>query len=139
MRHSTKPDEFLWLYSMGKRFRVRAICTTEDEANEYMEKHSDTSLIACFGPFNVIADTYSGLRPTPADRGTARAIIAHMEQPQLLSCEDYGMDAPMGEDYITGESMPLSLVTREQGGHVRTLTLNPADVAALEDIVEVAQ
>jgi hypothetical protein len=27
----------------------------------------------------------------------------------------------MGEDYITGESMPLSLITREQGGHVRTL------------------
>ena len=169
MRHSTKPDEFLWLYSMGKRFRVRAICTTEDEANEYMEKHSDTSLIACFGPFNVIADTYSGLRPTPADRGTARAIIAHMEQPipcrycgkplhihslgwkhsenGYLTCNVSGMvqiaepkpDAPMGEDYITGESMPLSLVTREQGGHVRTLTLNPADVAALEDTVEAAQ
>jgi hypothetical protein len=62
-------------------------------------------------------------KPTPADRGTARAIIAHMEQPQLLSCEDYDPDAPMGEDYETGESMPLSLITREQGGHVRTLNL----------------
>src|ERR1039458_6136787 len=60
-------------------------------------------------------------QPTPADTGTARAIIAHMEQPQLLSCEDYDPDALMGEDYITGESMPLSLITREQGGHVRTL------------------
>jgi hypothetical protein len=88
-------------------------------------------------------------QPTPADRGTARAIIAHMEQPipcrycgkiwsslypvaiavnqiaepkpDTLTCEDYDPDAAMGEDYITGESMPLSLITREQGGHVRTL------------------
>ena len=117
-------------------------------------------------------------KPTPADRGTARAIIAHMEQPipcrhcgkplhihslgwkhsengyltcnvsgmvriaepkpDTLTCEDYdpdveaerkwiaGLDGAhpqMGEDYETGESMPLSLITREQGGHVRTLNL----------------
>lgn len=45
---------------MGKRFRVRAISDTENEANDYMERHDETALIACFGPLNVIANKYEG-------------------------------------------------------------------------------
>lgn len=61
MTHQTSTDEQLWIFSMGKRFRVRAIATSDDEANEFMESHRDTGLIACFGPFNVIADLYAGV------------------------------------------------------------------------------
>ena len=32
--------------SMGKLFRVYAICDTDKEANEYMEKHEDAAVIA---------------------------------------------------------------------------------------------
>ena len=47
---------------MGKRFRVRAIATTDDEANAFMNNHSDTGTIACFGPFVIIANFYEGIR-----------------------------------------------------------------------------
>ena len=57
-----KNAEELWIYSMGKRFQVRAITTTIEEANSYMERHDETALIACFGPFNVIANKYEGIR-----------------------------------------------------------------------------
>jgi len=62
MLHTAKADEHLWIYSMGKRFRVRAIANTDAESNDFMEGHRDTGLIACFGPFNVIADLYAGVR-----------------------------------------------------------------------------
>lgn len=61
-QHIARENDELWIYSMGKRFRVRAIFTTADDANAFMEKHSDATLIACFGPFNVIANTYAGVR-----------------------------------------------------------------------------
>lgn len=60
MTHQAKQGEILWIYSMGKRFQVRAITTTVEEANIYMENHKSTALIACFGPFCVIADQYAG-------------------------------------------------------------------------------
>lgn len=59
---SVKEGEELWLFSMNKRFQVRAITTTTKEANDYMAKHKETALIACFGPFNVIANQYAGIR-----------------------------------------------------------------------------
>ena len=62
MTHTAKESEELWIYSMGKRFMVRAITDSVDEANAYMERHTDTALIACFGPFNVIANQYEGVR-----------------------------------------------------------------------------
>lgn len=62
MKHTAKAHEHLWVYSMGKRFRVRAITDTVDEANHFMETHRDTALICCFGPFNVIANCYEGVR-----------------------------------------------------------------------------
>ncbi len=63
MIHIAKEHEELWIFSMGKRFRVRAITDSVDEANQYMERHSETALIACFGPFNVIANQYEGVKP----------------------------------------------------------------------------
>lgn len=62
MTHAASKDEQLWIFSMGKRFRVRAITNTVDEANRFMERHTETALIACFGPFNVIANQYEGVR-----------------------------------------------------------------------------
>lgn len=63
MTHTAKPGEELWVYSMGKRFMVRAITTTDAEANAFMESHPETALIACFGPFDIIANQYEGVRP----------------------------------------------------------------------------
>lgn len=60
--HTAKNEE-VWIYSMGKRFLIRAITTTEQEANSFMEKHDETALIACFGPFNIIANKYEGVQP----------------------------------------------------------------------------
>ena len=62
MIYAAKSHEQLWVYSMGKRFMVCAIADTIEEANTFMERHSDTALIACFGPFNVIANQYAGVK-----------------------------------------------------------------------------
>ena len=51
-------DEILLLNSMGKTFRVRAIFTDTDAANEYMERNSDTGCIAEFSPYIFVADLY---------------------------------------------------------------------------------
>ena len=60
--------ETLWIYSMGKRFQVRAITTTVDSANAFMDKHPETALIASYGPFHIIANMYAGEKDTPANR-----------------------------------------------------------------------
>jgi hypothetical protein len=62
MIHFAKPHEHVWIESMGKSFRVRAISTTVDEANAFMARHDEAVLIACFGEFNIIANQYEGLR-----------------------------------------------------------------------------
>jgi hypothetical protein len=62
MIHIAKPDEQLWICSMGKQFRVRAIADTDDEINKFMETHRDTGLIACFGPLNIAANLYEGIK-----------------------------------------------------------------------------
>lgn len=74
MTHQAKDSEQLYVFSMGKRFRVRAIATSDDEANGFMLTHADTGLIACFGPFNVIADLYTGVRERGADIPAHRAM-----------------------------------------------------------------
>ena len=66
MIHQAKPDEHLWVHSMGKRFRVRAVTTSDEESNTFMERHPDTGVIACFGPFQITANFYEGL-PTNRD------------------------------------------------------------------------
>lgn len=62
MIHQDNTGELLWTYSMGKRFQIRAICTSDTEANSYMETHRDTAVIACFGPFVIIANQYAGVK-----------------------------------------------------------------------------
>lgn len=62
MTHTAKAYELVYVFSMGKRFRVRAITTSDAEANLYMERHPETALIACFGPFYIIANQYEGLK-----------------------------------------------------------------------------
>ena len=61
MIHHAKESELIWVCSMGKKFLVRAISDTDEEANKFMENHTDTALIACFGPFNIIANQYAGV------------------------------------------------------------------------------
>lgn len=61
MKHIAKEGEILWIYSMGKRFQVRAIFTNDDSANNYMRQHEETACIACFGPFVIIANKYEGV------------------------------------------------------------------------------
>ena len=58
--HTAKSDEHLWLYSMGKRFRVTGIFDTDAGANDYCAKHDEAAVIACFGPFVIVANKYAG-------------------------------------------------------------------------------
>lgn len=67
MIHTAKVGEELWVHSMGKRFQVRAIADTVAEANAYMERNHTTALIACFGPFNVIANQYAGVKDSSGE------------------------------------------------------------------------
>jgi hypothetical protein len=43
-----KPEEVLYIRSMGKALRVEAICSTVDEANELMNRHPQLAVVACF-------------------------------------------------------------------------------------------
>lgn len=55
MKWIAKADEYLYIYSMGKRLRITAIFTDEDRANEYMAK-KDEGVVACFGSFIFMAN-----------------------------------------------------------------------------------
>ena len=59
--HVAKPNEHLWLYSMGKKFQVQGIFDSDEAANAYCERHDDAAVIACFGPFVVVANKYAGV------------------------------------------------------------------------------
>ena len=61
MKYLHKPDEYLMVRSMGRTFRVTAIFDNDDEANKYMEQHTDQAVIACFGPLVIIAQVYAGV------------------------------------------------------------------------------
>lgn len=56
MIYAAKQSETLLFRSMGKSFRILAIATTEDEANDYMRKHDEAAVIAQLGPFVFMAD-----------------------------------------------------------------------------------
>ena len=58
MKRIMTKDDYLLIYSMGKRFRVTAIFTSENDANAYMEKHEEAALIAEHKPFLFIASKY---------------------------------------------------------------------------------
>ena len=60
IKHVFKENEHLWLYSMGKRFRITAIFTEIEQANDYMATHPDAACIAEFKPFVFLANKYGG-------------------------------------------------------------------------------
>ena len=59
--HIAKPHEHLWVFSMGKRFRVLAIFSDVDAANTYCARHDEAAVIACYGPFIIVANKHEGL------------------------------------------------------------------------------
>ena len=61
MSHIAKATEYLWVYSMGKRFRVLGIFDTDNEANAYCKSHDEGAVIACFGPFVIVANKYAAI------------------------------------------------------------------------------
>lgn len=53
-------NETIWLHSMGKRFQLVAVATSNDAANEFCEKHDRCGVIACFDGLVFIANLYAG-------------------------------------------------------------------------------
>ena len=49
-------DQFLYIWSMGKRLRVTAVFHDDDAANTYMAKHRNESVIAAFDPYVFLAN-----------------------------------------------------------------------------------
>jgi hypothetical protein len=43
-----KPEEHVYIRSMGKVFKVQAICATVDEANALMRQRDELSVMASF-------------------------------------------------------------------------------------------
>jgi len=67
MQHISKPDERLFVYTMGKRLRITAIFTDDDAANAHMGKPGNNdAVVACFGPFVLLADKYDHGMPISA-------------------------------------------------------------------------
>jgi len=58
MQHIAKESEKLYFCSMGKKLRITAIFTNDEEANRHMLKNQDQATIACFGPFVFLANKY---------------------------------------------------------------------------------
>lgn len=58
MERIMKHDDHLYIYSMGKRLKVTAIFTNEEEANGYMAVHDEQSVIASFEPFVFLANRF---------------------------------------------------------------------------------
>ena len=56
--HIFPTEQTLYIRSMGKALRVSAIFTDRDEANAYMAKHDEQALVACCGPFYLLADRF---------------------------------------------------------------------------------
>lgn len=53
-----KQTEEVWIYSMGKRFRLMAVADSDDEANRYMAAHDEAAVIACLGGLVFMASKY---------------------------------------------------------------------------------
>jgi hypothetical protein len=56
--HKLKPEETLYVRSMGKALRVLAVFDNDAAANAYMEKHDEAAVVACFGPLILLADKH---------------------------------------------------------------------------------
>lgn len=53
-----KPDDVLYIHSMGKRLRITAIFHSDADAIAYLKRHSDEGVIAAFDPYVFIANIY---------------------------------------------------------------------------------
>ena len=53
-----KPEQIMYVRSMGKALRVTAIFTDAKDANKYMEANRDQGVIAEFKPFIFIANLH---------------------------------------------------------------------------------
>ena len=51
-------EHMMYFRSMGKAFRITAIFTDMDQANDYMEKNRDEGLIAEVAPYLFLANLY---------------------------------------------------------------------------------
>jgi hypothetical protein len=49
-------DQILYVRMYGKAVRVTAIFQNDDDANAFMARHPEQSVIACFGPLILIAN-----------------------------------------------------------------------------------
>lgn len=58
MIYKARNSENLRVRSMGKSLRVTAITTSDDEANEHIRKNPTDAVIACLGPFVLLADKH---------------------------------------------------------------------------------
>ena len=60
-----KPEHGLYVQSMRKFLRVTAMFDSDDAANAHMAKHGDDAVVACFGPFVLLANVHDkGVLPT---------------------------------------------------------------------------
>lgn len=50
--------EFLYVRSMGKLLRVTAMFDNDADANKFMAKNDGHSVVACFGPYVLLANVY---------------------------------------------------------------------------------
>ena len=58
MKHCLTKEQDFSIRSMGKRLRVTAIFDNDDEANQHMASHPSDAVVACLGPFVLLADKY---------------------------------------------------------------------------------
>lgn len=55
MKYRARPEQNVYINSMGKAFRVEAWATTDAEANAIMEASPHLAVIACIGPLVLLA------------------------------------------------------------------------------------
>ncbi len=64
-----KTIEDLDIYSMGKRFPVTGLFTSDDEANKYMESHKDEGVIAEIQGVIFVASFYESIKLNHKHKG----------------------------------------------------------------------
>lgn len=58
-----RKEQILYVHSMRKALRVTAIFESDEETNDYLQKHKDEGVIAEFGKYIFIANLYdSGVK-----------------------------------------------------------------------------
>lgn len=71
MIHRKTDSEKVLFHSMNRAFTVTAIATSDEEANQHMQSQrgKDDAVIACFGPFVIMANKYDNGRRCRAVEG----------------------------------------------------------------------